>query len=129
MLDQTYLRVLRRRYKNKKRDAAKRGIDFDLTLEEFVNFSSIDICQYTGAKLSHTNNGHSSKRFSLDRIDNNRGYTKDNIAVCSAYVNELKSNLTEFNGKLKVRVKVSEDGYPMILNRDKNGNRLKRRFG
>lgn len=33
--------------------------------------------------------------YSLDRIDSNRGYTKDNIQVISAIANKMKNNATE----------------------------------
>jgi len=57
------------------------------------------ICPYTGLKLELPNISKVSKnklaKASLDRIDSNKGYTKDNVQFMSPYINYLKNDLTQ----------------------------------
>ncbi len=49
-------------------------------------------CPYLGIPLESL---HPRYGYSLDRIDSNKGYTKDNIQVTSRLANIMKSNATE----------------------------------
>lgn len=70
--------------------ARKRGFDFNLTVEQ-VSFP--DICPILGIKLEHGNKNWQTSP-SIDRIDNDRGYTLDNIIVVSALANSIKNCAT-----------------------------------
>ncbi len=69
-----------RLYRECKRSAAKRNIEFKLTKKEFFSFKD-SICHYCGDKLY---------RISLDRVDNVLGYFKSNLVPCCTSCNFLK---------------------------------------
>lgn len=59
-----------------------RTLDFQVTYEEFLEFTKIKNCHYCYVPIvwkKHTVSGHG---YNLDRKDNDRGYLKDNITVC-----------------------------------------------
>lgn len=69
--------------------AKKKGLPFDLTIEDIV---IPDVCPVLGIPLTKglTKTSHDSP--SVDRIDNTKGYTKDNIKVISHRANFLKGD-------------------------------------
>ena len=67
------------------------GREFDITPEDIV---IPDVCPILGMPIN-MNSGRSGaydNSPSLDRIDNSRGYTKDNIQVISQRANAMKSS-------------------------------------
>jgi hypothetical protein len=68
------------RYKEYRRSAKRRNIDFRLTLAEFRTYSDSP-CRYCGSKVHP---------ISLDRIDNDIGYIRDNVDSCCHRCNSLK---------------------------------------
>lgn len=50
-------------------------------------------CWYTGVDLVYDGN-RSSEALSIERVDSNKGYTKENVVLCCLAVNEMKSNRT-----------------------------------
>lgn len=73
---------------NAARDRARRkGLDFSLTV---ADVSIPEMCPVLGVRLSEPGTGKFAP--SIDRIDNSRGYTPDNIQVISRRANMLKSN-------------------------------------
>lgn len=75
-------------YNNLKQNAKRRGKYFDLTLEEFTEFCrSTD---YIDKK------GKSRKSYSIDRIDNSKGYTISNIQILTLSENSKKSDNLPF---------------------------------
>lgn len=76
--------------------AKKRKIEFDLTMEEAWNkFEQQDgKCIFTGKLLTITTR-HKNGNASLDRIDSNKGYIKNNIQWVDKRVNLMKHNLTD----------------------------------
>lgn len=76
----------------KKSCAQKRGYSFEITFEEFVNLTQQN-CQYCGAPPSCNHKGFLFN--GLDRIDNNAGYTIDNVITCCRDCNSAKMNLTK----------------------------------
>ncbi len=52
------------------------------------------ICPYLNIPINYNNNVASFDSPSLDRIDNSKGYTKDNIQVISHLANSMKSYAT-----------------------------------
>jgi hypothetical protein len=72
-----------------KQRAKYKGIEFDLTADDIM---IPDVCPATGITIN-ANSGKSGaykNSPSLDRIDNDRGYTKDNIQVLSQCANAMK---------------------------------------
>lgn len=62
--------------------ARRRGIEFDLLLEDIV---IPELCPALGTPMEHP---------SLDRLDPSRGYTADNIRVISTRANTIKNDAT-----------------------------------
>lgn len=77
---------------NAKSRAKKKGFDFNLTVDDF---EIPDFCPVLGIPLELVwGEGTKDNKPSLDRIDPNKGYTKDNVQVISWRANNLKSNGT-----------------------------------
>jgi len=83
---------------NYKVGAKKRGLEWDLTEEQFEEITQQD-CYYCGAKPNNNSKGNHGNNGNyiyngLDRIDNFKGYTKDNIVPCCKTCNFAKRDLT-----------------------------------
>lgn len=65
----------------------KRGIEFNLTVDDF---EIPEICPVLGIELKPFSNSDNSP--SIDRINPDKGYTKDNIQVMSTKANRMKTN-------------------------------------
>ena len=79
---------------NAKRRAKKRGIAFTITKEDVI---IPEFCPVLGIRLVYgrqRGRGPSPDSPSLDRLDNNKGYIKGNVAVISHRANTIKSNAT-----------------------------------
>jgi hypothetical protein len=77
-----------------KASAEKRGQEFSLTRNDLIEMweTQEGICAYTGIEM--TTQPATSVSVSVERVNNNIGYTKDNtILVCNA-VNRMKSNFS-----------------------------------
>lgn len=72
----------------------KRKFSFELTLEEFKNLCSSN-CTYCNIQPSSKMNVGKGLKNGIDRIDSNKGYTKDNCAPCCWICNRMKSNMTK----------------------------------
>lgn len=76
--------------------AVKRGYKFDVTIEELweLYLKQDKKCALSGIDIEF---GYSSKRgsCSLDRIDSNQGYVKDNIQWVHKDVNIMKNNYSQ----------------------------------
>lgn len=74
-------------YKNTRKNAMKRGIPFDLGMDEFEEIvrRCAGACEVTGIVLQRTHNLPAGDRQpfmpSIDRIDSNRGYDKANVRI------------------------------------------------
>lgn len=86
-------------YRHYERSAAKRGYPFEISLEEFTLFL-FQPCFYCGRAPANqaTLLCRQKRKFiyqGLDRINNNNGYTPDNLVSCCIDCNRAKSNLTQ----------------------------------
>lgn len=80
----------------------RKAIHFDLSREDFFNVFWTQVetlggiyCIYTGEPMTHKRGkGRIRSNISLDRLDNTKGYTKDNIVFCTADFNDLKGSVT-----------------------------------
>lgn len=93
--------IINRIYYNYKQTAARKEIDFNLSLEEFVPFISLN-CVYCGRppQLSVFSGSEKYKRKEkqfayngIDRINNDIGYEIDNCITCCSNCNRAKSDL------------------------------------
>lgn len=90
------------RRRNKKNANRRIKHHFDLEWIEFTNvfWNQVETlggiyCAYTGQAMTHKRGtGRLKTNISLDRIDNTKGYTKDNIIFCSIAFNDLKGSVT-----------------------------------
>jgi hypothetical protein len=69
--------------------AINKNLEFDLILEDVV---IPDLCPILGIKLEKANGIASDNSPSIDRLDSSKGYTKNNIIVCSYRANRIKSD-------------------------------------
>lgn len=76
-----------------RKSAKKRQISWDLSFEDIKDIPLT--CHYTGETLSLE--AHLYNTISLDRIDNSKGYTKDNVVFCGKLVNNMKNTQTKSN--------------------------------
>ena len=78
------------------RRAKKKGLEHNIELEDI---QIPEYCPVLGIKLEvNSGKGYGKAQPnspSLDRVDNSRGYTKDNIRVISYRANMLKNNATQ----------------------------------
>ena len=73
-----------------KRDAIKRSIDFEITIEEISDqYEAQDkLCAFTGIPLTFGIDA------SVDRIDSNMGYNPNNIQIVHKALNMMKKDMT-----------------------------------
>lgn len=73
------------------RDSSKqRELEFTITQEDIIIPTH---CPYLGIELTNfIDGGRQDSNISLDRIDNTKGYIKDNIQVISSKANFMKRN-------------------------------------
>lgn len=76
--------------RNSKYMAKRRNIYFDL---KYTDFELPKYCPILGVELEYGSNtdGNSPYHATLDRIDNSKGYVKDNVMVISRLANAMKN--------------------------------------
>ena len=91
------LASLRQALRSYKQIARKRECKWDLTEEQFAELTQQD-CYYCGAKPANIFNQKGSNGEyiynGLDRVDNSKGYTMDNVVPCCKICNIAKNNMT-----------------------------------
>jgi len=75
-------------FNNLRSNAKRRGHEFTLTLNEFLEF-----CEITGYMDLRGNDAH---HMTIDRIDNTRGYSADNIQMLTRSENAIKYTSQEY---------------------------------
>src|SRR5690606_18088732 len=75
--------------------ALDRDIHFDMSLRRIRRLLETKTCFFTGVPLNFTD-GHPNQ-LTFDRIDNQKGYTDDNVVACASSFNKMKANLTVGN--------------------------------
>ena len=81
-------------FENRKKDAKARGLVFEITIDDVADLieEQMYLCALTGLPvLLDACNGSSG---SIDRIENKRGYTKDNIQITTKEINMLRGSFT-----------------------------------
>ena len=82
-------------YNAAKRRARNKNLEFSIVLDDII---IPEYCPILNIKLQPNQDGtktQSRSSPSLDRIDNTKGYTKENIQVISSQANIMKSNATK----------------------------------
>lgn len=87
-------------FSSAKARALKKGLEFSLVLKDIV---IPDVCPIFGIKLIKGDNKREDGSPSIDRIDNSKGYSKDNIIIISWRANKLKGESSH-----EERVKILE---------------------
>lgn len=64
--------------------ASESGIEFSLTFAEFKRLSKTRFCKFTGLPLCE-------RTFTIDRINNKKGYVTGNVAACHKIFNQIKA--------------------------------------
>jgi hypothetical protein len=86
-----------RAYHNVRNNAARRGLNFRLTREEYVRLAS-QPCHYCGAEPRAVVKCHwGAGRFicnGIDRVDNREGYVTGNMVACCKRCNLAKRDMT-----------------------------------
>lgn len=77
-------------FRNMKKNAINRNLQFNLTIEDI---KIPECCPVLGIPIDYSNNEHEP---SGDRIDNSKGYTKDNVTIISYKANRLKSDMNRY---------------------------------
>jgi hypothetical protein len=85
---------IRTLYNRLKASAAKRDIEFNLSLVDLNNLSFPITCPVLGIPLHYNRGEAKDDSYSIDRIDSTKGYSIENIEVISLRANKLKSNAT-----------------------------------
>lgn len=89
--DQVEYAQKRQKYRSKKANARRQGIEF------WISFSEIDWpthCPILGIKLDYDTEGRQENSVSFDRIDPSKGYVPGNVIVISWRANRLKNDGT-----------------------------------
>lgn len=80
--------------------ANKSGLECSISVEDIV---IPKVCPVLGIPLVWATGKQTNNSPSIDRVDNSKGYTKDNIRVISMRANRLKSNMTIDEAELIVK--------------------------
>lgn len=85
-----------------KQRCSRKGLDFDISLSDMLNFLSVPTCELTGVDLITQSPDTSRSKFNvrtLDRRDNKKGYVTDNIMVICYSANKMKAKFEDPNNK------------------------------
>lgn len=122
-------------FDNAKNRAKRNGVLFDLKLED-IKIPKDCICPLLGIKMQVNENYKKNNSFTIDRIDSNRGYDKDNIWIICDKANTSKSNLAIEEYELIVnnfekiiigKIKIIGCGDTKNVNINNSFNDIKRR--
>lgn len=86
-------------FRNYIRNAKNRKIPFEIDFESFLELSKKE-CFYCGVEplqLSKTSNNGEFYYNGIDRMDNSKGYEKENIVTCCGQCNRMKMDLSYFD--------------------------------
>ena len=73
------------------RSAKKRNIKFGMSLSKVKALLKTKKCFYTGVEMNHIH--EDVNQLTFDRVDNEKGYTDDNVVACCRIINMRKTDL------------------------------------
>lgn len=79
-------------YSNAKKRAKKLGVEFTITRDDIP---LVHTCPILNIPLNKNIGRQNDDSYSLDRVDNNRGYIPGNVRVISWRANFIKNNLSQ----------------------------------
>lgn len=76
-----------------KQSARKKELPFELSTELLISLweKQNGLCYYSGTEMIFDGSGK-PESVSIDRIDSSSGYIPDNVVLCCAYINKMKSD-------------------------------------
>ncbi|CAH7427580.1 conserved hypothetical protein [Vibrio chagasii] len=110
------------KYTSLHKSAAKRGLDFTLSLFDLDSLLRNATCHFTGEKLVHFQHNiddvESGKitlpdnYLTIDRLDSDLGYIEGNVVLCGLATNKLKDRMSneDFNKAMNVQKLVASMG-------------------
>ena len=86
---------MRSMFLSAKARASKKGLEFSIT-QDFLESIDSDVCPYLRIPIKFHTTGRGSGKAchdqkSLDRIDSSKGYTEENVVICSWMANNMLS--------------------------------------
>jgi hypothetical protein len=75
------------------KSAQDRGKHFDMSFGKMKELLSATHCFITGVELE-TGSENKDNYLTLERLDNSKGYTDDNVVACCQRINQKKGELT-----------------------------------
>jgi hypothetical protein len=88
----TDIEIAKRMVRTEK-SASDRGKEFSISFEKMKELLSSTHCYITGVELE-TGEDNKDNFLTLERLDNEKGYTDDNVVACSSYINKKKGDLS-----------------------------------
>lgn len=98
------------------KSANKRGLEFNLTDANIKTLLNKKTCYYTGVAFDEGNDPMNARTF--ERVDDTRGYVKDNVVAVTLRANRIKNILLEHDNELKIGV----EQFLMMADKIKNFN-------
>lgn len=83
------------------RKSKKKNIDFNLEKDYLFKLYNLQNgkCYYTGLDIFHNSGCHQHDSISVERLDPNKGYIKDNVVLCLFSINSFKGMMNEVEFK------------------------------
>ena len=106
------------KWANLKSSANDRGIEFSLSLRRVKQLLQAKSCYYT--RISFTPEAKQPTSKTIDRVDNNVGYTDENTVVCCFRINSMKGSMTiaqieaVYKGVMRHVAKVKAKNKPQL---------------
>lgn len=96
------------------KSAKKRGLEFNLTDANIKTLLNKKTCYYTGVAFDENNDPMNARTF--ERLDDTKGYVKDNVVAVTLRANRIKNILLEQDNELKIGI----TQFLMMANKIKN---------
>ena len=91
-------------YSRLKNNAKRKNITFEIIIAEFVSWFPQQRleCHYCGQSLERGNGSMARNSLNIDRKDNNRGYSLDNIVIACRRCNSMKGDWLTYGQTVEI---------------------------